>query len=68
MTNLVALPKYTLLKKLIKAAKSSLRLLISSASQLGQIYLLELACNKLIIKLPEPQLGRERLRVMGSYI
>jgi len=45
-----------------------LRLLISSAAQLGQIYLLELACNKLIIKLPEPQLGRERLRVMGSYM
>lgn len=35
-----------------------MRLLISSASQLGQIYLLELACNKLIIKLPEPELGR----------
>lgn len=35
-----------------------MRLLISSASQLGQIYLLELACNKLIIKLPEPGLGR----------
>lgn len=34
-----------------------MRLLIS-ASQLGQIYLLELACNKLIIKLPEPGLGR----------
>lgn len=30
--------------------------------------MLELACNKLIIKLPEPPLDGERLRVMGSYM